>query len=60
MQDTLIMPSSPVLERFESLAPDAEQRAPETSSLRAVRRILVPFDLSRSGVCALRIVVEKE
>lgn len=58
MQDTLILPASPTLERFESLAPDAQHLVPETSSLRAVRRILVPFDLSRSGVCALRIVVE--
>lgn len=59
MQNTLMMPASPALERTERVIPtirleDAAERLP----LRAVRRILLPFDLSRAGVCALRIVTD--
>ena len=61
MQDTLTMPISPELELTDEIlrvpfvtGADFAERFP----FRAVRRILLPFDLSRAGVCALRIATD--
>jgi nucleotide-binding universal stress UspA family protein len=57
MQNTLTLQPSPALSVSEGVIDFANQLAPfEPLPFLAVRSILLPFDLSRSGVCTLRAV----
>lgn len=59
MQDILTLPVGAPLDLTQRVVPMITLNgAVERSPFRNARRILLPFDLSRSGVCALRIVAE--